>query len=75
MRPSDLNKRAELTVWPGNRPARTARCREFQTLRAALAAAAEAMENEDARPWIMTEEGDILSPSWIRANAGLNRQH
>ena len=39
----------------------------FPTLRQALAAAAEAINAEDAQPWIITENGDILSPRWIKA--------
>ncbi|TXN81103.1 hypothetical protein [Methylobacterium sp. WL8] len=66
---ADLDKRAELTVWPSNRPAHTARGQTFSTLREALAAAAESIEADDAQPWIITEDGDILSPRWIRANA------
>ena len=70
---ADLDKRAELTVWPGRGPAHVAQGREFPTLRQALAAAAEAIDAEDALSWIITEDGDILSPRWIRANTGSNR--
>lgn len=71
----DLDRRAELTVWPGNMPAPTAYGREFPTLRDAFTAAADAISTDDAQPWIVTEEGHILSPTWIRANAGLARGH
>jgi hypothetical protein len=64
---ADLDKRAELTVWPGQGPAHDAQGHEFPTLREALAAAAEAIDAEDAQPWIITEDGDILSPRWVRA--------
>ena len=47
--------------------------RSFSTLRAALAAAALAIDTEDAKPWIITESGDILAPGWIRANTGSRR--
>ena len=67
---ADLDKRAELTVWPSRGPAHVAQGHEFPTLRQALAAAAEAIDAEDAEPWIITEDGDILSPRWIRANTG-----
>ena len=70
---ADLDKRAELTVWPGHHQARTARGREFSTLREALAAAAESIQADNAQPWIITEDGDILSPRWIRANADPHR--
>ena len=67
---SELDKPAELTVWPGHTPARVADACSFSTLRAALAAAAEAINTADAKPWIITEAGDILAPGWIRANTG-----
>jgi hypothetical protein len=65
---ADLDKPAELTLWPGCTPARVAQSRSFPTLRAALAAAAEAMDADDVRAWIITEGGDILAPGWIRTN-------
>ena len=70
---SDLDKPAELTVWPGHTPAHVADARSFPTLRAALAAAAQAIDVEGAKPWIITESGDILAPGWIRANTGSRR--
>ncbi|SFT27014.1 hypothetical protein [Methylobacterium sp. yr668] len=63
----DLDQPAELTLWPGHAPARAAEMRSFPTLRAALDAAAEAIDGEDAIPWIITDSGDILAPNWIRA--------
>ncbi|MHB2207008.1 hypothetical protein [Methylobacterium sp. CM6257] len=69
MTSSDLNKPAELTLWSSRNPAHTAQGHSFPTLRAALAAATEAMAAGDAQPWIITEAGDILAPGWIRANA------
>ena len=70
---SDLDKPAELTVWPGHAPAHVAQGHAFPTLRAALAAAAEAIDAENAKPWIITENGDILAPGWIRANTAAHR--
>jgi hypothetical protein len=70
---ADLDKRAELTVWPGRGPAHVAQGREFPTLRQALAAAAEVIDTEEAQPWIITEDGDILSPRWIKANVESSR--
>lgn len=70
---ADLDKRAELTVWPSHGPAQTARRQEFPTLREALSAATESIQADDAQPWIITEDGDILSPRWIRANADSHR--
>jgi hypothetical protein len=72
---NDLDKRAELTIWPGNTPAHTAHGQEFPSLRDALTAAANAISTDDAQPWIVTEQGDILSPNWIRANVGLAGGH
>ncbi len=69
MMPTDLDRPAELTLWPGYAPARVADSRSFPTLRAALAAAVAAIDAEDASPWIITEDGDILAPGWIRANS------
>lgn len=70
---ADLDKPAELTLWPGHAPAHVAAARSFPTLRAALAAAAEAIEAENAKPWIITASGDILAPGWIRANTTAHR--
>ena len=39
MMPTDLDRPAELTLWPGYAPARVAVSHSFPTLRAALAAA------------------------------------
>ena len=72
---NDLDKRAELTIWPGNKPAHTAHSQEFLTLRDAIGAAVNAISTDDAQPWIVTEQGDILSPNWIRANMELARRH
>ena len=71
---ADLDKRAELTVWPGHAATRTAEGRAFRTLREALTAAVAVIESDDAQPWIITEEGDILSPRWIRANTATTRR-
>jgi hypothetical protein len=69
MTAADLEKRAELTVWSRRSPSHAAQGRPFATLREALVVAAQVIESEDARPWIITEAGDILSPHWIRTNA------
>ncbi|MHB2207299.1 hypothetical protein [Methylobacterium sp. CM6257] len=68
MTPADLDKRAELTVWSRRSLGRSVEGRPFATLREALAVAVQAIESEDAQPWIITEAGDILSPRWIRAH-------
>jgi hypothetical protein len=68
MTPSDLNKPAELTLWSSRNPAHTAKGRHFSTLRAALVAAAEAMDAGEAQPWIITDAGDVLAPNWIASH-------
>ncbi|EIZ86821.1 hypothetical protein WYO_0470 [Methylobacterium sp. GXF4] len=57
----NLEQPAELTLWPGHVPARVAEMRSFTTLHAALDAAAEAIDGQDAIPWIITDSGDILA--------------
>jgi hypothetical protein len=55
---ADLDRPAELILWPGHAPAHVAQGSSFPTLRAALAAAAKAIQTENAKPWITTERGD-----------------
>ncbi len=66
---ADLDQPADLTLWPSDAPAHVAATCRFSSLRAALAAADEAIDAESATPWIITDAGDILAPNWIRANA------
>ncbi len=73
MNATALDKPADLTLWPAHSPKHVATGRSFDTLREALAVAVAAIRSEDARPWIITEEGDILAPSWISANAAGQR--
>ncbi|KMO33157.1 hypothetical protein VQ02_21640 [Methylobacterium variabile] len=64
-----MERPAELMVWHGAQAAPGPReVRRFPTLRAALAAAASA-DDPDALPWIVTEDGDVLSPHWIDGHA------
>ena len=70
---ADLDKPAELTIWPSHHPAQVAQGRTFATLREALTAAAQVIEAEDAQTWIITESGKILSPRWIRAEVASGR--
>ena len=74
MTPSDLDRRAELTIWPKGAPGHAAEGRPFATLREALAVAIAAIESGEA-PWIITEAGDILSPRWIQANSRSRAPH
>ncbi|UHC16341.1 hypothetical protein LRS73_28495 [Methylobacterium currus] len=60
---------AELMVWHGTRGASGPReTRRYPTLRAALAAAVRA-GGPEALPWIVTEDGAVLSPRWIDDHA------
>jgi hypothetical protein len=62
-----LERPADLTIWrtlPASSP--LAQPARFDTLREALAAAAGALTDPAKQPWIITEEGEILSPNWIR---------
>lgn len=58
-----------LMVWHGTQAA-PGPCviRRFPTLRAALAAAAAA-DDPEILPWIVTEDGAVLSPHWIDGHA------
>lgn len=68
-RPDDTDGCVRLTIWPNSGPAHAAQSREFSDLGAALAAAADAVRTRQGRPWIITAEGDILSPRWIEDHA------
>ncbi len=62
-----LERPADLTIWrttPAASP--LVEPERYDTLREALAAAAGAMRDPAKQPWIITEEGEILSPNWIR---------
>jgi hypothetical protein len=71
----DLDQPADFTLWPGDPPSRMSDSRSFPTLRAALAAAAEAIDAQNAKPWIITQSGDILAPNWIRAHTAMVGPH
>jgi hypothetical protein len=62
-----LERPADLTIWrtaPASAP--LAQPARYGTLREAIAAAAGALTDPAKQPWIITEEGEILSPNWIR---------
>jgi hypothetical protein len=62
-----LERPADLTIWrtaPASAP--LAQPERYGTLREAIAAAASALTDPAKQPWIITEEGEILSPNWIR---------
>ncbi|MGY2049954.1 hypothetical protein [Methylobacterium sp. JK268] len=62
---SPMDRPAELMIWHAERAAPSAEARIYPTLRQALLAAADCAEDPDALPWIVTEDGEILSPHWI----------
>ncbi|MGH1575133.1 hypothetical protein ACRAWG_36420 [Methylobacterium sp. P31] len=64
--PGNPDKRIHLTIWPNSGPAESAESRDFPTLEAALKAATAVMKAQKGQPWIITAEGNILSPRWIR---------
>ena len=66
---SGLDQRASLAVWPPDQPGGAVSSEEFLTLREALHAAAGLLSDPEKRPWIVTEEGAILRPGWIREQA------
>ena len=62
----DLDGPASLTVWQ-SRPdcLKAVLPVEFATVREALAAAADALTDPEASPWIITAGGLILTPAWL----------
>ncbi|MCJ2041689.1 hypothetical protein MKK64_03235 [Methylobacterium sp. E-025] len=72
---SDLDKPADLTIWPRGMSPRRQEGHEFRTLREALTVAIDALRDPRALPWIVTEEGHVLSPDWIAANGPAARTH
>ena len=65
-----MERPAELMVWHGPRAAPGPReVRRYPTLRAALAAASASAKDPEALPWIVTEDGAVLSPRWIDDHA------
>jgi hypothetical protein len=62
---SQMDRPAELMIWHGERALPPGEARIYPTLRQALVAAADCAGDPDALPWIVTEDGEILSPHWI----------
>ncbi|GJD47332.1 hypothetical protein OPKNFCMD_0038 [Methylobacterium crusticola] len=60
---SSMDRPAELVIWRAARTPSAARI--YPTLRDALSAASGLAGDAEALPWIVTEDGDILSPHWI----------
>ncbi|WP_019905130.1 hypothetical protein [Methylobacterium sp. 77] len=62
-----LERPADLTIWRTTPiPSPLAQPARYDTLREAIEAAAGALTDPAKQPWIITEEGEILSPNWIR---------
>lgn len=62
-----LERPAALALWrTGPTTAPMGPPRRFASLREAIAAAASALADPFVQPWIVTEEGDMLAPTWIR---------
>ena len=40
----------------------------FDTVHEAIAAASKALSIPSNQPWIVTEDGEILSPNWVRVH-------
>ncbi|MGY2046712.1 hypothetical protein [Methylobacterium sp. JK268] len=64
-----LEQRASLAIWPSERPGGATPGQEFQTVREAIRTAATVLKDPAAKPWIVTEDGAILRPGWIREQA------
>ncbi|WP_336486646.1 hypothetical protein [Methylobacterium nigriterrae] len=62
-----LERPADLKIWHAM-PAcfSPAQPERFGSLREAIAAAAAALDDPDKQPWIVTSDGDLLAPIWIR---------
>jgi hypothetical protein len=62
-----LERPADLTIWrTAPVPAPLAQPARYPTLREAIEAAAGALSDPAKQPWIITEDGEVLSPNWIR---------
>lgn len=65
-----LERPADLALWrTGPATALIGPPKRFASLREAIAAAASALADPFVQPWIVTEEGDMLAPNWIRTYA------
>ncbi|MFE1598709.1 hypothetical protein ACE101_07595 [Methylobacterium sp. ID0610] len=68
-----MDRPAELMIWHADRAAPPGEACLYPTLRQALLAAADCAGNPDRLPWIVTEDGEILSPHWIDQHLGAAR--
>lgn len=66
MDPHALSRPAKLLIWrTGLDSTGLHEACTYATLEAAIAAAAAFLADADAYPWIVTEDGEILTPQWI----------
>lgn len=64
-----LERPASLKVWHEGAARFLSRHPEqFDSLREAIAAAATVLTHPDRQPWIVTADGDLLPPNWIRGS-------
>ena len=65
-----LERPADLALWrTGPATAPMGPPKRFASLREAIAAAVSALSEPGIQPWIVTEDGDMLAPTWIRTYA------
>ncbi|MHB2205605.1 hypothetical protein [Methylobacterium sp. CM6257] len=67
-----LKRPAGLAIWRASCSEAHAALQHFTTLEEAIGSAALALVASAAQPWIVTEEGEILPPSWIRTYLNLS---
>ncbi|WP_457108598.1 hypothetical protein [Methylobacterium sp. P5_C11] len=64
-----LERPASLKVWhEGAARFLSRHPKRFDSLREAIAAAAAVLSHPDRHPWIVTADGDLLPPNWIRGS-------
>ncbi|AWN43113.1 hypothetical protein [Methylobacterium durans] len=61
-----LERPADLQIWHVVPAPAASRRKRFGSLRDAIAAAAETLSAPGVEPWIVTDEGELLSPTWIQ---------
>lgn len=66
MDPHAMRRPAKLLIWrTGLDSTGLHEACTYPTLAEAIAAAAAFLGNDDTYPWIVTEDGEILTPQWI----------
>lgn len=63
-----FNRPASLKIWhAGPEHFFPAEPEQFASLSEAIAAAADTLAVPGRQPWIVTDEGELLPPNWIRS--------